>query len=165
MQYGKAELRKVLVIAGKRSDPDTEGRAFNVLAADATACNLSVKGEIMDISSQTENRVRILVADDNPSVRLYLSQILEQQEGWQVSDLVCNGVEAVDRVGKSRPDVVVLDFQMPEMNGLEVARSITEIEPKIPILMVTLYLSKQVYDEARKVGIRGLARRLICPAL
>ncbi len=54
-----------------------------------------------------------------------------------------------------RPDVVVLDFQMPEMNGLDAARIITQLSPETPILMVTLYLSKQLAEEARKAGIRG----------
>lgn len=98
---------------------------------------------------------RILVVDDNPSVRRYLRDVLEQHEGWQVCDEARNGQEAVDRFNLIRPDVVVLDFQMPGMNGLDAARLIAQLSPKTPILMVTLYLSKQLSDEARKVGIRG----------
>jgi DNA-binding NarL/FixJ family response regulator len=49
----------------------------------------------------------------------------------------------------------VLDFQMPEMNGLDAARRIVDLSPKTPILMVTIHLSKQLSEEARKVGIRG----------
>src|SRR5271154_4414160 len=98
---------------------------------------------------------RILVVDDNPSVRRYLRGVLEQHEGWQVCDEARNGQEAVERFSLVRPDVVVLDFQMPEMNGLDAARIITKLSPETPILMVTLYLSKQLSEEARKVGIRG----------
>lgn len=98
---------------------------------------------------------RILVVDDNPSVRRYLRGVLEQHEGWQVCDEARNGQEAVERFSLVRPDVVVLDFQMPEMNGLDAARIITQLSPETPILMVTLYLSKQLSEEARKVGIRG----------
>jgi DNA-binding NarL/FixJ family response regulator len=49
----------------------------------------------------------------------------------------------------------VLDFQMPEMNGLEAAKRIIHESPKTPILMVTLYLSKQLSQEAQKAGIKG----------
>jgi DNA-binding NarL/FixJ family response regulator len=98
---------------------------------------------------------RILVVDDSPSVRRYLRSVLEQQEDWQVCDEARNGQEAVDRFREIRPDLVVLDFQMPGMNGLDAARIITQISPKTPILMVTLYLSKQLAEEARKAGIRG----------
>jgi DNA-binding NarL/FixJ family response regulator len=99
--------------------------------------------------------IRILVVDDNPAVRRYLRGLLEQHEGWQVCEEASNGQEAVQRFQTIRPDVIVLDFQMPEMNGLDVARIITQLSPETPILMVTLYLSKQLSDEARKVGIRG----------
>jgi two-component system, chemotaxis family, chemotaxis protein CheY len=98
---------------------------------------------------------RILVVDDNPSVRLYLRRILEQQDDWWVCDEARNGQEAVDRVKQNRPDLIVLDFQMPVMNGLDAARVIKQLSPDTPILMVTLYLSKQLAEEARKVGIRG----------
>ena len=98
---------------------------------------------------------RILVVDDNPSVRRYLRGVLEQQEDWQVCDEARNGQEAVDRFRQIRPDLVVLDFQMPEMNGLDAARIITQLSPETPILMVTLYLSKQLAEEARKAGVRG----------
>jgi DNA-binding NarL/FixJ family response regulator len=102
-----------------------------------------------------DRAIRILVVDDNPSVRRYLRGVLEQQDTWQVCDEARNGQEAVDRFQDIRPDVIVLDFQMPEMNGLDAARIITKLSPGMPILLVTLYLSKQLSEEARKVGARG----------
>ena len=102
-----------------------------------------------------DNVVRILVVDDNAAVRRYLRGVLEQNANWRVCDEARNGQEAVDRVQAIQPDVVVLDFQMPEMNGLEAARVISQLSPKTPILMVTLYLSKQLSEEARKAGVRG----------
>jgi two-component system chemotaxis response regulator CheY len=99
--------------------------------------------------------VRILVVDDNPSVRRYLRGVLEQHDNWRVCDEARNGREAVDRYRKIQPDVIVLDFQMPEMNGLDAARAIAQVSPEIPILIVTLYLSRQLSEEARKVGARG----------
>jgi CheY-like chemotaxis protein len=81
-----------------------------------------------------ENRViRILIVDDNPAVRRYLRGVLEQQDGWRVCDEVRNGEEAVERFRQNRPDVIVLDFQMPEMNGLDAARIITQLSPETPI--------------------------------
>jgi len=99
--------------------------------------------------------IRILVVDDNPSVRRYLRRALEQHEHWRVCDEARDGQDAVDRFWKIRPDVIVLDFQMPTMNGLDAARILTRLSPETPILIVTLYLSKQLSDEARKVGARG----------
>jgi DNA-binding NarL/FixJ family response regulator len=66
-----------------------------------------------------------------------------------------NGREAVERFRDAKPDLIVIDFQMPEMNGLDAARHIVNLSPKTPILMVTIHLSRQLSEEARKVGIRG----------
>ena len=66
-----------------------------------------------------------------------------------------NGKEAIEKAEQSSPDVIVLDFQMPEMNGLDAAREIRRRSPGIPILMVTLHMSPQLAQQARGVGIRG----------
>ena len=100
--------------------------------------------------------VRILVADDNPVVRHYLRGLLEQQTTWRVCDEARTGGEALERVQNNRPDVILLDFQMPDLNGLDVAKRIAQMFPEIPILMVTIHLSKQLAEEARKAGIRGV---------
>ena len=99
--------------------------------------------------------VRILVADDNPAIRRCLRGLLDQQSDWLVCDEVSNGKEAVERFRQIKPDLIVIDFQMPEMNGLDAARHIVKLSPKTPILMVTINLSKQLSEEARKAGIRG----------
>jgi DNA-binding NarL/FixJ family response regulator len=99
--------------------------------------------------------VRILVVDDNAAIRHYLRSILERNENWRVCDEARNGEEAVHTVRKVRPDIVVLDFQMPGMNGLDAARIISQLTPETPILMLTLYLSRQLAEEARKAGVRG----------
>jgi len=95
------------------------------------------------------------VVDDNPAVRNYLRVLLEQQRSWQVSDEARTGGEAIQRVRKNPPDMILLDFQMPDLNGLDVARQIAELFPEIPILLVTIHLSRQLADEARRAGIRG----------
>ena len=99
--------------------------------------------------------IRILLVDDNPAVRRYLRAILEQQEAWCVSGEARTGAEALQKVLESPPDLIVLDYQMPDLNGVDVAKQIFELFPKIPILMVTLHLSRQLADAARQAGVRG----------
>jgi two-component system invasion response regulator UvrY len=100
--------------------------------------------------------VRILVVDDNPAVRHYLRAILEQQSAWQVCDEARTGGEALQRVQKTPPpDLILMDFQMPDLNGLDVAQQISQLFPKIPILLVTIHLSAQLAEAARRVGVRG----------
>ena len=99
--------------------------------------------------------VRILLVDDNPSVRHYLRAILEQQSSWQVCGEARTGAEALRQVLEAPPDLILLDYQMPDLNGIDVARQISGLFPKIPILMVTLHLSKQLSEAARLAGVRG----------
>jgi DNA-binding NarL/FixJ family response regulator len=141
----------------KQSALSTElelSRAY--LAGSGVVMGLSFTNEKADSNRADANSVvRILLVDDNPSVRRCLRGVLEQHDNWRVCDEARDGRDAVDRFAKIRPDLIVLDFQMPRMNGLDAARIITERSPEIPILIVTLYISKQLVDEARKVGARG----------
>lgn len=91
-------------------------------------------------------------------MRNTLINLLETQAGWKVCDEASNGREALAKFDQGKFDVIVLDLQLPGMNGLDVAKVITSRSPSTPILMVTMHDSPQLADEARKVGIRG-----ICP--
>ncbi len=99
--------------------------------------------------------VRILLVDDNPSVRHYLRAVLEQQTSWRVCGEARTGAEALQKVRDAHPDLILLDYQMPDLNGVDIAKQICDLFPKIPILMVTLHLSRQLAETARLVGIRG----------
>jgi DNA-binding NarL/FixJ family response regulator len=99
--------------------------------------------------------VRILVADDNAAMRRSLRKLLEAQDNWRVCSEASNGKEAVDKMESDAPDVILLDFQMPVMNGLEAARIITRRHPAVPILMVSLHDSPYLADAARQAGIGG----------
>src|ERR1035438_8235546 len=100
--------------------------------------------------------IRILLVDDNPAVRRYLRAILEQQESWHVCGEARTGAEALHRVLEAPPpDLIVLDYQMPDLNGVDVAKQISEMFPSIPILMVTLHQSKQLDKSAHTNSVRG----------
>ena len=101
---------------------------------------------------------RILVVDDSALMRRTLRELLEANAGWKVCDEASNGHEAVAKFDEERFDVIVLDFQMPGMSGLDAAKQITQRSPRTRILMVTLHYSPQLVKEARKVGIKG-----VCP--
>jgi CheY-like chemotaxis protein len=76
-----------------------------------------------------------------------------------VSDQVPNGAEALQRIQQNPPDLILLDFQMPDLDGIQVARRIRNLSLEIPILMVTIHISTQLAEEARKVGISGLCAK------
>lgn len=103
--------------------------------------------------------VRIFLVDDNALIRSHLRAMLEEQSEWIVVGEASNGRDAVNKFHEHAADVTVMDFQMPEMNGLEAARRLSLEKPDVPILMVTVDPSRQLEAEARKVGIKGLCAK------
>ena len=83
--------------------------------------------------------IRILIADDHPIVRQGLAAVLEQEEDLSVVGEANNGYEATDQAKKLRPDIVLMDMQMPEMDGVEAIRLIKEETPDIGIIILTTY--------------------------
>ena len=105
-------------------------------------------------------QTRILVVDDSAVMRRMLRALLDAHDNWKVCDEASDGREALLKFGKDKFDAVVLDFQMPVMDGLEAARQMTQRSPAIPILMVTMHASSpQLLDAARKAGIRGVCAK------
>jgi DNA-binding NarL/FixJ family response regulator len=98
---------------------------------------------------------RILIVDDSPLVRRRLRDMLQRHSEWEVCGEAASGRDALDKVQLAQPDLIVLDFLMPGMNGLQTAKEIGKLMPAIPILMFTMHLSRQLVEEARNVGIRG----------
>jgi DNA-binding NarL/FixJ family response regulator len=99
--------------------------------------------------------IRILIVDDSLLVRRRLRDLLQQHPDWRVCGEAANGQDAITRATELNPDVIVLDFLMPGMNGMQAAHEIGKVIPDVPILMFTTYLSRQLVEEARNVGIRG----------
>jgi DNA-binding NarL/FixJ family response regulator len=98
---------------------------------------------------------RILIADDSPVVRQCLGRLLRSRPGWEVCGEAGNGEDAVRKAQELVPDIIVLDFMMPEKNGVEVAREIGKLFPRIPILLCSVFLTPQLIALARGAGIAG----------
>ncbi len=98
---------------------------------------------------------RILIADDSPLVRQQLRSLLELNPDWEVCGEAVDGRDAVEKAAALHPDLVVLDFSMPILNGLQAAKEISQRFPDIPLLLFSMFLSRQLVEEARKLGFRG----------
>ena len=96
---------------------------------------------------------QILIVDDSALIRGSIRSVIEDQTGWRVCGEAENGEIAVQKISESNPTLVILDFQMPVMNGLEAAREISRIAPKLPMLMFTMHRSEQLETAAKAVGI------------
>jgi DNA-binding NarL/FixJ family response regulator len=98
---------------------------------------------------------RILIADDHDVVRSGVRSILEAQEGWEVVGEAETGKEAVDKALATRPDVVVLDYALPVMNGIEATRQIRARVPGAEVLIFTMHDTDALVREVLEAGARG----------
>ncbi|MDP9404691.1 MAG: response regulator transcription factor [Actinomycetota bacterium] len=99
--------------------------------------------------------VRVLLADDHPVYRLGLSALLSSLDGFEVAGQASNGAEAVAEAAALRPDVVVMDLQMPEMNGIEATRRIVKAQPDVAVLVLTYSDEDRSVLDALLAGARG----------
>jgi DNA-binding NarL/FixJ family response regulator len=97
---------------------------------------------------------RILLVEDNLKFRQLLKGLIEAHEGWHVCGETGDGVEAAAKAVELKPDVVVLDFAIPRLNGLQVAAKLTDAYPTLPIILHTVHAFPAMIQEAKKAGIR-----------
>lgn len=103
--------------------------------------------------------VRIFLVDDNAMIRSHLRSVLEKQQDWKVVGEAGDGRCALEQWHHLAPNLTVMDFVMPEMDGLEASRRLSKDHPDSPILMVTIDPSRQLVQEAKKAGIKGLVAK------
>lgn len=101
------------------------------------------------------NTVRILIADDHDVVREGLKTILAARADFEVCGEAATGREAVEKARELKPHVVVLDFSMPELNGLEATRQIRKALPGTEVLILTMHDSETLAREVLAAGARG----------
>ena len=118
----------------------------------------------------------VLIVDDNTLIRSTLRSWIEGNADFEVCGEAENGMVAVQKVEEMHPDIVILDLQMPVMDGLEAARRISNIAPDTAMVMFTMHPSRELLKVAQAVGVRDvvsktdqlsdhllLALRQICP--
>jgi DNA-binding NarL/FixJ family response regulator len=103
--------------------------------------------------------LRILVADDHELMRWGIRELLQSQRGWRVVAEAANGVEAVEKARKLRPDVAILDIEMPELNGLKAIRQIREAAPDTHVFTLTVHESGQMMQRALEAGACGYVKK------
>lgn len=99
--------------------------------------------------------LRILIADDHEVARKGIRSLLESHSGWEVCAEAKDGREAVECASRLKPDVLLLDIGMPNLNGLDAARQILAVTPEARILILTIHDSEQVVREVLAAGARG----------
>jgi len=99
--------------------------------------------------------IKVLIADDHTIVRKGLEQILEETSDLTVAGQAKNGHQVIEKISKDHFDVVVLDISMPGRNGLDILKQIKSIQPKLPILILSMYPEDQYAKRVLKAGAQG----------
>jgi len=101
------------------------------------------------------SKIRVLVADDHSLVREGISAFLKYSEDIEVVAEAADGIEAIEKTKKHRPDIVLLDISMPRLGGYEAALEIKKFDPGIKILVLTQYDDKEYITRFLKAGASG----------
>jgi CheY-like chemotaxis protein len=113
------------------------------------------EGSVAVLQNLTRPVIRILVADDFPTILQMVKQILNAHPGFEVVGEAPDGHHAVALAAALKPDVIVINVNMPTMSGFEAARRIRSRLPDSAIVILSTHKDKQFIAEARKVGAKG----------
>ncbi|MEK6221836.1 MAG: response regulator transcription factor [Chloroflexota bacterium] len=101
------------------------------------------------------NNIRVLIADDHTLFREGLAALLNSIPDIEVLAMVADGQSVIDVAENSKPDIILMDIQMPKVNGIEATRRIIEANPKIGIIIVTMFEDDESVFMAMRAGARG----------
>jgi DNA-binding NarL/FixJ family response regulator len=105
------------------------------------------------------NKYKMLLVDDNPVVRRVVRQVLEKKSGLTICGEAEDGRVAIEKAKLLQPDVVILDFSMPRMNGLEAAPRIRDVLPNACLILFTLYGNQEIQHAAKEAGIDAIVSK------
>lgn len=106
--------------------------------------------------------LRILIADDHDLIRRGLKSLLEMHSGWKVCGEASKGPEAVEKTEQLKPDVVIIDVCMPELNGVEATRQIRHVSPRSEVLVLSVHHSEHLIREILDAGARAFVVKTDC---
>ncbi len=122
--------------------------------------------EIQMLRAEKASSIKIAVVEDSETLRRNLERWLNRTAGFKCVGTCANGAEALKQVPAWGPDVVLMDIQMPEMSGVECARQLKRLLPKLQIMMLTVYEDTETIFKALRAGASGyLLKRSALPTV
>ncbi len=111
-----------------------------------------------------EHTIRVLIADDHGIVREGLRAVLGPEPGMEVVGEAATGKVVVERAAELRPDVILMDIQMPQINGIEATRRIVEANPDVGVVVLTMFEDDDSVFSAMRAGARGYVLKGALPS-
>ena len=102
-----------------------------------------------------ENKISIIIADDHPIFREGIEGIINKDKNYKIIASCGNGIEALEKIEELKPDIAILDIDMPKMNGLDIAKKLGESKNACKIIILTIYKDEEYFREAMDKGIKG----------
>ena len=102
-----------------------------------------------------DNKIRIIIADDHPIFREGIKGILDKNSDYKIIGSYGEGREALDKIHELKPDIAILDIDMPKMNGLQIAKVLFEEKNKCEVIILTIYKDEEYFSEAMDFGVKG----------
>jgi PAS domain S-box-containing protein len=133
--------------------PVSDRETLNSVRENGAAESTSAPGAVP--ANGEGGRKTILIADDHEMLRRGLRTMMEKEQQWKICGEAANGQEAVDKARNLRPDLVILDINMPILNGLQAARAILRDHPETKVLIFTVHDSEQTVKEIQAAGAHG----------
>jgi DNA-binding NarL/FixJ family response regulator len=99
--------------------------------------------------------VRILIADDHPIFIDGIKSLIEGIDGFKVVDSAENGQIAIDKITDCQPDIILMDINMPVMDGVEATRMVKDLHPKVKVIMLTMHDEIRLIKDVLEIGARG----------
>jgi DNA-binding NarL/FixJ family response regulator len=99
--------------------------------------------------------LRIVIADDHDLMRRGVKTLIQSHPGWEVCGEAQTGREAILKAEELKPDVLILDIGMPDLNGIEAARRIRKASPSVEVLILSMHYSDQLIRDILEAGVRG----------
>jgi DNA-binding NarL/FixJ family response regulator len=111
-----------------------------------------------------ESTIRIVIADDHGVVREGLRALLGSESDMEVVGEAATGKEVLERATEVRPDVILMDIQMPDLNGIEATRRILEVNPEVGVVVLTMFEDDDSVFSAMRAGARGYVLKGAAPS-
>ena len=99
---------------------------------------------------------RVLIVDDNAIIRKGVMAVFATDHSFEICGEAADGQDAIEKAKNLKPDLVVLDFSMPVMNGMEAARVLTLVMPDVPLILLTMHFGKIIEVDAQRAGFRAI---------